>query len=166
MHSIDFDKITIKMNSAETIAEAKRKRDLAKIHIAKSALRLDDDTYRALLMDVTGVDSASKLNAKQRAAVLERFESKGWKYKKQRGKPANVAKEKSPLMSKIGALLADMSLPWAYATGIMKQQGIKAQRLEWCTNKELHSIVVTLVKRQEKLQKQATCTKSQTEQNA
>ncbi|MBL8499574.1 MAG: regulatory protein GemA [Nitrosomonas sp.] len=141
-----------------------RKNQLAKIHMAKAQLGLDDDTYRALLMDVTGKDSSAKLTAKQRAAVLERFESKGWKRKskKHRGEPVSVATEKAPLMSKIRALLADMKLPWAYAAGIMKQQGIKAQRLEWCTNKELHSIVVSLVNRQKKLQNQA---ESQTDTN-
>lgn len=159
------------MNTQDTL----RKSQLAKIHMAKAQLGLDDDTYRAMLMSVAGIDSAAKLTAKQRAAVLERFESKGWKRKgkRHRGEPANVALEKAPLMSKIGALLADMKLPWAYATGIMKQQGIKAQRLEWCTNKELHSIVVSLMKWQKKLQdedknlqNQATRPKSQTDTNA
>lgn len=147
--------------------EALRRSQLAQIHIAKKDLGLDDDTYRALMIDVAGVDSAADLTAKQRRAVLERFEEKGWKKaKRPRGNPVNVAPEKEPLMNKIGALLADMKLPWSYAVGIMKQQGIKAQRIEWCTNKELHSIAVSLIKRQQKLPKQATCAKSQTEQNA
>lgn len=152
--------------AAITIAEAKRKRQLAQIHIAKSELGLDDDTYRVLLMDVSGVDSAAKLNAKQRAAVLERFESKGWKNKKQKGKPRSVSDDKAPLISKIGALLADMGLHWSYAKGILEQKKIYTRRLEWCTTKQLHGIVVALIKHQEKLQKQATCAKSQTEQNA
>lgn len=152
--------------SPNTSTDAIRKRQLAQIHIAKSDLGLDDDTYRALLMDVAGVDSAAKLNAKQRAAVLERFESKGWKNKKQRGKPTNVSAEKAPLIRKIGALLADMGLPWEYAKAILEQKKIYTQRLEWCTTKQLHGIVVALIKHKEKLQKQATCAKSQTEQNA
>lgn len=149
-----------------TTQDALRRSQLAQIHIARKDLGLDEDTYRAMLMDVAGVDSSAKLNAKQRAAVLARFESKGWKNKKQRGKPTAVANEKAPLMSKIGALLADMKLPWAYATGIMKQQGIKAQRIEWCTNKELHSIAVALIEHQKKMQKHATRPNSQTELNA
>ncbi len=149
-----------------TSTDAIRKRQLAQIHIAKSNLGLDDDTYRALLQDVAGVDSAAKLNAKQRAAVLERFESKGWKNKKHKGKPRSVSDDKAPLISKIGALLADMELPWAYAIAILEQKKVYTQRLEWCTTKQLHGIVVALIKRQEKLQKQATCAKSQTEPNA
>lgn len=145
--------------------DAIRKRQLAKIHIAKSDLGLDDDTYRALLMDVAGVDSAAKLNAKQRAAVLERFESKGWKNKKQKGKPRTVSADKAPLISKIGALLADMKLPWSYADGIAKQM-YKVERVGWCHENQLRGIITALAKNQEKLQKQATCAKSQTEPNA
>jgi phage gp16-like protein len=149
-----------------------RKRQLAQIHIAKHALGLDDDTYRTLLIDVTGQDSSAKLNAKQRAAVLERFESRGWKNNKQRGKPVNVAPEKAPLITKIGALLADMKLSWAYSIGILKKMNIETKRLEWCTTEQLHDVAVVLIKRQEKLRKQAekmrkqTCANSQTDTNA
>lgn len=142
-----------------------RKRQLAQIHIAKSDMGLDDDTYRALLMDVSGVDSAAKLNAKQRAAVLERFESKGWKNKKRKGKPRTASDDKVPLISKIGALLADMKLPWSYADGIAKQM-YKVDNLGWCKQNQLRGIITALVRNQEKLQKQATCAKSQTEPNA
>lgn len=125
--------------------DAIRKRQLAQIHIAKSDLGLDDDTYRALLQDVAGVDSAARLNAKQRAAVLERFESKGWKNKKHKGKPRTVSADKAPLISKIGALLADMKLPWSYADGIAKQM-YKVERVGWCKQNQLRAIIAALVK--------------------
>lgn len=125
--------------------DAIRKRQLAQIHIAKSDLGLDDDTYRALLLDVTGLASSAKLSAKQRAAVLERFESKGWKNKKQKGKPRALSTDKAPLISKIGALLADMKLPWSYADGIARQM-YKIERVGWCSNNQLRGIVTALVK--------------------
>lgn len=120
-----------------------RKRQLAQIHIAKSDLGLDDDTYRAMLMDVAGVDSASKLNAKQRRAVLERFESKGWVNKKQKGRPKTVSPDRAPLIRKIGALLADQKLPWTYADGIAKQMGF-GEIVQWCTPEQLHKIAAAL----------------------
>lgn len=166
MHWQNKPPVTTKNMEPNPKSEAVRKRQLAQIHIAKSDLGLDDDTYRAMLMDVSGVDSAAKLTAKGRRDVLERFISKGWKNKRQRGKPVNVSEEKAPLISKIGALLADMKLPWAYAISILKQKKIEVKRLEWCTTKQLHGIVVALLKRQEKLQKQVTCANSQTELNA
>lgn len=128
-----------------TTTEAKRKRELAQIHIAKSDLGLDDDTYRALLMDVTGVDSAAKLNSMARNAVLERFRQKGWVNKKQKGKPRSVSDDKAPLISKIGALLADMKLPWSYANGIAKQM-YKVFRVDWCNQNQLRGIITALVK--------------------
>lgn len=127
--------------------EAIRKRELAQIHIAKSDLGLDDDTYRALLMDVSGVDSAAKLTAKGRKDVLERFISKGWANKKHRsGKSPSTAAWKAPLMSKIGALLADQGLPWSYANGIAKQMH-KITKIDWCDEKQLRGIITALVKR-------------------
>lgn len=120
-----------------------RKRQLAQIHIAKSDLGLDDDTYRALLMDVAGVDSAAKLNANQRKAVLERFVEKGWVNKKQKGRPKTVAPDRAPLIRKIGALLADMKLPWAYADGIARQMGF-GEILQWCTPEQLRKVAAAL----------------------
>lgn len=55
--------------------------DLAKIHIAKKALGLDDDTYRAILRRIGGVESSAQLDAAGRRALLAEFRSKGWKPK-------------------------------------------------------------------------------------
>lgn len=135
------------MNLKQSAADAIRKRQLAQIHIAKSDLGLDDDTYRAMLLDVAGVESAADLTAKGRRDVLERFISKGWENKKQRrGKSPNTAVWKASLMSKIGALLADQKLPWSYANGIAKQMwGL--EKIDWCDEKQLRGIIVALVKR-------------------
>ena len=149
-----------------TNSEVIRKRELAQIHIAKSDLGLDDDTYRAMLMDVARMDSAARLNANQRQAVLERFKSKGWINKKQKGMPTkSVDSTKKPLMSKIGALLADMKLPWSYADGIRKQMNWP-RRLEWCSEEQLKGVVAALIKHQKKLQNPTTCANSQTDMNA
>lgn len=50
-----------------------RARDLAAIHIAAKDAGLDDDTYRALLRQVAGVESARDLDAAGRRAVLARL---------------------------------------------------------------------------------------------
>ncbi len=62
---------------------------LAKIHIAKKDLGLDDDLYRDALERVTGERSASKLSHSQLEAVLGEFRSRGWKPKRRKrsGKP-------------------------------------------------------------------------------
>ena len=135
------------MKANQLAPDAIRKRQLAQIHIAKKELKLDDDTYRAVLMDVAGVTSSKDLTSKGRRDVLERFISKGWENKKQRrGKSPNTARWKESLMSKIGALLADQKLSWSYANGIAKQMwGL--EKIDWCDEKQLRGIIVALVKR-------------------
>lgn len=135
-----------------TTPDVLRKSQLAQIHMAKAELGLDEDTYRALLMDVTGVDSAAKLNAMARKAVLDRFKSKGWKNKKHSA--PQVTAEKAPYVRKIGALLADMKLSWSYANGIAKQM-FKKQRVQWCDTTQLRAVVAALSKEQAKRQKPA-----------
>lgn len=140
------------MNTKE-FKEDLRKRQLAQIHIAKKALHLDDETYRAVLMDVAGVNSSADLSDKGRRDVLARFESRGWKNKQRRGKSRNTSASKSPRMSKIGALLADMSLPWSYANGIVKQMyGIT--RVDWCNEEQLTGVIAALMDFQAKKHRQ------------
>lgn len=56
-----------------------RNASLAKIHIARKDLGLDEDSYRAILLRVAGADSAAKLGAAGHAAVLAEFQRLGWK---------------------------------------------------------------------------------------
>ena len=60
---------------------------LAKIHIAKKQLGLDDDTYRDMLERVTSKRSSKGMNNKQHTAVLDEFKRLGWKsdFKRKRG---------------------------------------------------------------------------------
>jgi phage gp16-like protein len=58
--------------------QALRGRELAQIHIARADLHLDDDEYRSILRQVTGADSAAKLDAAGRARVLAHFKACGW----------------------------------------------------------------------------------------
>ncbi|MBN8479499.1 MAG: regulatory protein GemA [Burkholderiales bacterium] len=59
--------------------KAERSNELAKIHIAKAQLGLDDDTYRAMLWTVARVRSAKDLDAGGREAVLLHLRGCGWK---------------------------------------------------------------------------------------
>lgn len=52
---------------------------LAKIHIAKKELRLDDDAYRDVLERVTGQRSAKGLNETNLKLVVSEFKRLGWK---------------------------------------------------------------------------------------
>ena len=52
---------------------------LAKIHVAKKQLGLDDDTYRGLLMQTVGKDSAGKMTEAERLRVVAAMEKRGFK---------------------------------------------------------------------------------------
>ena len=53
--------------------------ELAKIHIAKKELGLDDDTYRGILWDRYHLDSAARLSEAQAADLIDLFREKGWR---------------------------------------------------------------------------------------
>jgi len=66
-----------------------RRDDLAKIHIAKKDLALDDETYRLIIRDVGKAESGSSadLSPLGRARVLQHFRSKGWKARRRAVEP-------------------------------------------------------------------------------
>lgn len=52
---------------------------LAAIHVAKKQLGLDDETYRATLVRLTGKASAADMSEAERSQVVAEFRSKGFK---------------------------------------------------------------------------------------
>lgn len=60
-------------------AAQRRRSMLAKVHLAKKELGLDEDTYRAILKRLTGEASAADCGEAQLGAVLDEFKVKGWK---------------------------------------------------------------------------------------
>lgn len=52
---------------------------LAAIHVAKKQLGLDDETYRAVLLRVTGKASSAAMSEAERGAVLEELRRQGFK---------------------------------------------------------------------------------------
>lgn len=64
---------------------------LAKIHIARKDLALDEDAYRGLLQRVAGVGSARDLSDRQADAVIAELKRLGWKPKASARPPAQRA---------------------------------------------------------------------------
>ncbi|PHV02825.1 gp16 family protein [Iodobacter sp. BJB302] len=52
---------------------------LAQIHIAKKQLAMDDETYRAMLKEIAGVESAKNLSVPKALAVLAHLKRRGFK---------------------------------------------------------------------------------------
>lgn len=136
---------------------AERRKDIQLIHIAKQQLGMDDETYRAMLWTVARVKSSTALDWAGRKKVLDHLKACGFKASsKNAGKPANVKEDLAPLMGKIGALLADMKLPWAYLTAsrdgtpCMLKRIAGVDKLEWANAVQLQALVAALVRRQAK----------------
>jgi phage gp16-like protein len=62
---------------------------IAKLHVAKRDLRLDDGTYRAVLVAETGKTSARDMSPAELAAAIEGMKRRGWV---DRPKPAGARK--------------------------------------------------------------------------
>ncbi|EFO32473.1 putative phage regluatory protein [Roseibium sp. TrichSKD4] len=60
-------------------AKSARHSQIARIHIAKKALGLDDDSYSAILARVTGKASSGDMTERERLAVIEEMKRLGWK---------------------------------------------------------------------------------------
>ena len=140
---------------------AKKKALLAKIHIAKKDLGLDDGTYRDVLRRITGKDSSSKMLISELERVIYEFGNLGWKpsaaAKPKHGKKPRVSTDKpsrQAVMDKIEAILSDMGLHWNYAHSIARGMH-KKEKLDFCTDEELHKVMQGLAVYQNRQRKKA-----------
>lgn len=125
-----------------------RNRDLAKIHIARKDLRLDDDTYRDILWTCARVRSSADLDDAGRRAVLEHFRARGWqprtnkaKRKGYPGRPHNC--DEHPQLRKIEALLTQAGRPWSYVDKMAQRMAGK-DRIAFCNPAEWQKIIAAL----------------------
>lgn len=119
---------------------ARRRAELARIHLGRKALGLDEDAYRGLLRDAAGVGSAADLDQRGRSRVLDRLRADGAFGRRS----PETGPERAPLIRKIHALLGDR--PVAYAEAILRRQmGETApDRLEWAKPEDLRKVVAAL----------------------
>lgn len=124
--------------------EQKRKSLMAKIHVAKSQLKMDDDTYRAMLLNITGRASCVTLNLVQLQRVLSHLEERGFKAtRKHLGKKPMHFVDKTPMMNKLSVLLANYNKSWAYADGMAKRM-FQKERVQFLNADELRRLIAAL----------------------
>lgn len=143
---------------------AHRTAQLAAIHIAAKRLRLDRDTYVALLQRIAGVDSAGKLDARGRHDVLVELgrlagdgKVRARKGVPPPGAPVQVREELQAMTDKLGAIAAELNLPWNYLDGMAKRM-FGVEKTVWLTAEQMHKLVAALAihqKRQRKARAQA-----------
>jgi phage gp16-like protein len=109
---------------------------IAKLHIAKKQLGLDDASYRALLVAATGKSSAKDMREGELVAAMEAFKKAGFK-----ALPPKTAEQKAaarkPYVAKIYALWGDLEKSGDLTDPSLKalQSFVKRQtgmdRVEW-----------------------------------
>lgn len=119
------------------------KSTLAKIHIAKAQLALDDDTYRTMLRSVAGVDSSKDLTAEGASTLLKHMERCGFKPKRSGNRRPSVAVARTAQLGKIEALLKDAGRSWEYVNGMVKRI-CKVDAIEFCDDEMLRKLITAL----------------------
>ena len=82
-------------------------REITLIQIGRRAMGLDEDTYRAMLSNITGGKTSSKaLTGPERQAVLQHMKARGFVVKPKTGGPAEAESswQRAPQMRKLRAL--------------------------------------------------------------
>lgn len=118
------------------------KSTLAKIHVAKKQLAMQDEEYRAMLRSVAGVESARDLTSASAHKVLKHLELCGFK-PVGNGRRPRVAAGRIAQLAKIEALLAEAGRPWDYAAGMVKRI-CKVDAIEFCDGEMLGKVIAAL----------------------
>lgn len=121
-----------------------RNSKIAKIKIAQKQLNMDDETYRALLMRLTGKSSCAQMNQPELEQVIREMQRLGFK---PTIKPRHIMpkhrKSNADMLAKVAALLADNKLPWSYAHKIAKRM-FNVDRVQWLSDGHLHTLIGVL----------------------
>ena len=119
------------------------KSTLAKIHIAKKQLALDDDAYRTMLRGVADVDSARDLTPLAASKLLKHMERCGFTPTNSPPRRPRVAASRAGQLGKIEALLTDAGRPWEYVGGMVKRI-CKVDAIEFCDADMLTKLIAAL----------------------
>lgn len=107
-----------------------RKGLLAKVHIAKRELGLDDAIYQSILYQGFGVTSAAKLANPELEHLIKHFESSGWVPRRRRGgKKTHLA----ALRERIQQMAREIPLTRERLRGLCRFV-CSVDDPRWCTN--------------------------------
>ena len=146
-------------SAAKSHRDPGRNVELAKIHVAKAQLRLDDGDYRAIVSRISsqfrpgGVDSAGAMTAQERRALLDEFKRLGFQDApaKTAGSPDDWIKTDVPHLRKLLACWRDLE-----RAGIVKavKRRSKLRRfvrrmtgkdaIQWLTPEETNTVIEAL----------------------
>lgn len=106
---------------------ARRRVEIARIHLQAKQLGIDDEVRRELMHRLTGKRSTSEMDAADRAKVLDHL-SRRMRASEVKartaypGRPHNIDSGEAPAeLKKIEALLTEAGRPWSYADAMAKR---------------------------------------------
>lgn len=123
--------------------EQKRKGLIAKIHVAKQQLAMNDDVYRQFLIEITGQSSCKQMDLFQLQRVVAKMERLGFKpTRKNIGiKPLHFANV-SAQINKLAVLLKQADKTWGYADGMA--QRMFGKQVNQLNGVELRKLIAAL----------------------
>ena len=129
----------------------------AQIHIAKSQLGLDDETYREVLKVATGKTSCAAMSERELKAALQAFKDRGFK-----SRPPRKASGTATLEEKLVAIWRSMASDGLLNNGsdaalrsyVRRQTGCKYEAPQFCDNKTLIRLIESLKQWRKRLEKE------------
>jgi len=139
----------------------------ASLHIVANELGMiqwgDDAIYRDFLFSVCGKRSSTHMDQRDYTEVKNEMIKRGGVFKtyhksaRRSGMHTKKPKAREKLLSKIGAILADMGLPWSYADSIADQMygdksndRVAKKHVRMLDYTQTHAVMVALIKHQRK----------------
>jgi phage gp16-like protein len=147
------------MGAAALAPAGHRRAMMAKVHLAKKELGLDDETYRAVVLRVTTRASSADCTEAQLAALLDEFKRLGWK-----GAKAGPSKRATSLNHEImkpraadhpSAKKARALWISLYQLGVVREPSeqaleafaarqLKCERLQWADQGQVYKLIEAL----------------------
>lgn len=123
---------------------AYRKRLIALVHIGKTQLKMDEETYRLFLQNTVNKNSCNEMDQTDLHNVLQTMVKMGAKVQLPfwQNRPSPKA-DKKPYLAKITALLVKHNLPPQYADGIAKR-AFNIDQVQWLTVWQLKKVIQML----------------------
>ena len=126
-----------------------RRRELAQIHVAKTQLGLDDDTYRAMLWTVARVKSAADLDWAGRKKVIDHLKARGFKVRpaKKSGARRLASDAQSRMARGLWIELHQVGAvgdPSEKALGAYVKRMTRVDSLEWLSGTQLQTVIESL----------------------
>lgn len=125
---------------------------VAKVHIAKVQLGLDEETYRDVLWRVTGKRSCKDLGVVELMRVLDEMGRLGFRPTGSKGRRPRVAGHRRRVLAKIEAVLGDLGLGWRYAEALARRM-FGQSVIEWLSDEQLMGLMQALVVYQRRCKK-------------